>query len=421
MGSKARAAGNRVDAERTSSFQKRASHTSNTGDWTLLRLNPLTYRSSQTLNAGAWEQSKLSEIAKTHPGLDQKSTKKSRSVYRKPTMSDVARLAGVGTMTVSRALSGSAGVTEDTARRVQKAVEQLGYRPNELARAFRGQRTNSIGLIIPYLYDSFFANCAHAVTSVAKEHGYSVIITVSNEDPDLEFAEAERMLQRHVDGLALIPSRFRSNRLSRSFFGKTPVVAFDRPVSDQQFDTVLVQNAAGAHKITEHLAEHGHKRIAFMGLSRELFTINSRFLGYRRAIQDAGLQEDSFFGCASREETLRWLAARLKSADAPTALFTSNTLATRYVLSSLVAIGVKIPNDVALAGFDDFELAELTSPSLTVVRQPAQEMGRVAANLLIDRITRGELPQTGSRIVLPVEIVLRRSCGCKHKTPAVIH
>ena len=113
-------------------------------------------------------------------------------------MADVARLAGVGAMTVSRVLSGTVPVAEETARRVQKAVEQLAYRPNQLARAFRGQRSRSIGLIIPYLYDSFFANCAHAVTTVAKEHGYSVITTTSNEDPDIEFAEVEQMLQRHV-------------------------------------------------------------------------------------------------------------------------------------------------------------------------------------------------------------------------------
>ena len=165
----------------------------------------------------------LTDVAKVHPGLNPKSIKKVQPVHRKPTMSDVARLASVGTMTVSRVLSGSAGVTEETSRRVHTAVEQLGYRPNELARAFRGQRTNSIGLIIPYLYDSFFANCAHAVTTVAKERGYSVIITTSNEDPDLEFAEAERMLQRHVDGLVLIPSRFRQSRLTRSFLVRRPL------------------------------------------------------------------------------------------------------------------------------------------------------------------------------------------------------
>lgn len=335
-------------------------------------------------------------------------------------MSDVARLAGVGTMTVSRFLNGSATVTEETARRVQIAIEQLRYRPNELARAFRGQRTRSIGLIVPYLYDSFFANCAHAVTMVAQEHGYSVIITTSNEDPDLEFSAAEQMLQRHVDGLVMIPSRFRETKLTRAFFGKTPVVAFDRPISDQPFDTVLVQNTSGASRITEHLLEHGHRRVAFMGLSRHLFTINARFLGYRKTLQDAGLQEDSFFGCSSREDTVRHLRERLTSTDAPTAIFASNTLATRYVLNSLLLLGAKIPQDIAFVGFDDFELAELTSPPLTVVRQPAQEMGRVAANLLMDRILRGELPKTGIRTVLPVEIVLRRSCGCKHKVFEVI-
>ncbi len=342
-------------------------------------------------------------------------------IHRKPTMSDVARLARVGTMTVSRVLSGSVPVSEETAQRVLTAVEQLHYRPNELARAFRGQRTHAIGLIIPYLHDPFFANCAQAVTTVAREHGYSVIITTSNENPDTEFEEAEHMLQRHVDGLLAIPARFRESRLTRAFFGKTPVVIFDRPVADPAFDTVTVHNTTGARRMTEHLVEHGHKRIAFMGLSRNLYTINARFLGYRKAIQDAGLEEDTFFGCDSQEDTLRALEQKLRSSAPPTAVFTSNTLATRYVLLAFGTLGIKVPTDLAFAGFDDFDMAELTSPSLTVVRQPAQEMGRVAANLLLDRISRGELPQTGNKIVLPVEIVLRRSCGCKHRTSVVIN
>lgn len=336
-------------------------------------------------------------------------------------MSDVARLAGVGTMTVSRVLNGTVHVSEETAKRVHIAIDQLKYRPNELARAFRGHRSRSIGLIIPYLYDPFFGNCAHAVTTVAKEHGYSVIITTSGEDPDTEYNEAEQMLQRRVDGMVVIPASFRQSRLTRTLFGKTPVVAFDRPVSDPSLDVVLVQNTAGSRRIVEHLIEHGHQRIGFMGLSRSLFTINARFQGYRRALQDAGLQEDSFFGCDSQEDTLQAVQERLHKKDAPTAFFTANTLATRYVLGALLNLGVKMPGDLALAAFDDFDLADLTSPPLTVVRQPAQEMGRVATNLLFDRIARGELPRTGNRVILPVEIVLRRSCGCKHRAPVVIH
>jgi LacI family transcriptional regulator len=173
--------------------------------------------------------------------------------------------------------------------------------------------------------------------------------------------------------------------------------------------------------MVEHLLEHGHQRIAFMGFSRNLFTINARFLGYRRAMREAGFKELSFFGCESPDGALRAVEATLHGPDPPTAIFASNTLATRHVLAALLSLGVKMPNDLALAGFDDFDLADLTSPPLTVVRQPTQEMGRVATNLLFDRIARGELPQTGNRIVLPVEIVLRRSCGCKHRTPVVIH
>jgi len=343
------------------------------------------------------------------------------AVNRKPTMSDVARLAGVGTMTVSRVLSGTVRVSAETTQRVQTAIEQLKYRPNVLARAFRGQRSHSIGLIIPYLYDPFFAGCAHAVTAVAREHGYSVIITTSDEDPETEFAAADEMLQRHVDGLLVIPARIRQSRLTRSLFGKTPVVAFDRPVPDPSIDTVLVQNAIGSRRITEHLIEHGHRHITFIALSRSLFTISTRFAGYRRAMQDAGLEVCPIFDCNSEEIAEQILKAKMERDTPPTAVVTSNTLVTRYILGAISRLGLRIPNDLAFAGFDDFDLAEFTSPPLTVVRQPAQEMGRVAANLLFDRIARGEMPHTGNRIVLPVEIVLRRSCGCKHRTAVVIH
>ncbi|MFP5206617.1 MAG: LacI family DNA-binding transcriptional regulator, partial [Acidobacteriota bacterium] len=339
---------------------------------------------------------------------------------RKPTMSDVARLAGVGTMTVSRVLSGTTRVSAATAQRVQTAIAQLKYRPNELARAFRGHCSHSIGLIVPYLYDPFFANCAQAVTAVARERGYSVILTTSGEDPEIEYAEAEQMLLRHVDGLAVIPARTRQSRLTRAFLGKTPMVVFDRPASDRSIDVVLVQNAAGSRRMTEHLLEHGHRRIAFIGLSRNLFTINARFQGYRQAMQQAGLREEFSFDCDSAENTLRTLKNQLEQKERPTAVFTSNTLVTRYFLEAVARLGIQVPRELAFAAFDDFDLAEFTSPPLTVVRQPALEMGRAATNLLLDRIAQGRTPEAGARLVLPVEIVLRRSCGCKHRTPVVM-
>jgi LacI family transcriptional regulator len=362
----------------------------------------------------------LSEVNRNSTSATARQHVRPLPVHRKPTMRDVARLAGVGAMTVSRVLSGNAAVSTGSTQRVLRAVEQLRYRPNELARAFRGQCSRSIGLIIPWLNEPFFATCAQAVTAVAREHGYSVIIATSTEDPETEYAEAERMLERHVDGIVVIPLRFRESRLTRTLFGKTPVVTFDRPVPDPSLDVVLVQNSAGARRIVAHLIEHGHKRIAFLGVSRSLFTINARFLGYRRAMHEAGLETDAAFECNTESVTMEVLKKKLGSAQPPTALFTSNTKVTRFALKAVARLGLNVPNDMALAGFDDFDMAESTSPPLTVVRQPANEMGRAATSLLFDRIAGGETPHVGNRIVLPVEIVLRNSCGCKQSDAVVI-
>lgn len=335
-------------------------------------------------------------------------------------MSDVARLAGVGVMTVSRVLNNSANVSEDATQRVQTAIAQLNYRPNEMARALRGQRSRTIGLILPYLYDPFFAMCAHAVTTAAQENGYSVTMTTSNEDPEIEYREAMKMLHRHVEGLILIPANLGRSRLNQSVLGKVPLVAFDRPLTDPVYDTVMVENESGARRMVEHLIEHGHTEIAFMGLSRSLFTINARYQGYERAILEAGLKVDAFFECDTPESTYRGVDERLRASHPPTAFFTSNTLATRYVFTSLVQMNVHIPTGAALAGFDDFDLSEMLSPPVTVVRQPVQQLGRVAARQLFERLEAGEAPQAGNHIVLPVELVLRRSCGCKNKTALVL-
>ena len=342
-------------------------------------------------------------------------------VQRKPTMNDVARLAEVGTMTVSRVLNGSARVSEEATERVRAAIEKLNYRPNELARALRGERSRTIGLILPYLYDPFFAVCAHAVSAVAQQRGYSVIMTTSNENQETEYAAVIQMLQRHVDGLILIPSSRGKSRINRALLGKTQVVVFDRPLGDPSFDTVLVQNQFGSRRMVQHLIGHGHKAISFMGLSRSIFTMDARFHGYRKAMSEAGLKSDACFQCATMASTLEAIQTRLASKKKPTAYFTANTLVTRFVFAALSQLGIHIPSEVALSGFDDFELADFTGPPLTVVRQPAEEMGRVAANQLFDRLERGETPRTGNRVVLPVEIVLRRSCGCKNKSAVIMH
>src|SRR5271170_75156 len=334
-------------------------------------------------------------------------------MQRNPTMADVAKLAGVGTMTVSRLLSGSVTVSEETAKRIHRAIQQLNYQPNEVARALRGLKTKTIGVIVPYLYDPFFAYCAHAIAIVAREHEYSVILTTSAEDPDVEYHEASQMLRRHVDGMVIIPAMQKETYLRRPEFVDAHIVTLDRPAPLARFDSVLVQNKSGAAMAVEHLIAHGHRRIVCIGLSRSLYTMDMRYKGYREALSAARLKPEPYIDCSEQESIAPAIAELLDRSQPPTAFFCTNNLTMRFALLALNELGVSIPKSVAIVGFDDFELAEILNPTLTVVRQPSDELGRVGASLLFERLAGSSaIPKAGQKVVLPVELVVRRSCGC---------
>ena len=337
---------------------------------------------------------------------------------RKPTIKDVASLAGVGPMSVSRLLNHSGNVSEEAAARIYRAIDQLGYRPNETARALRGQRTRTIGIVVPYLYDPFFAMCAHAVSTVARKNGYSTILTTSNEDAEIEYAEAQLMLRRSAEGLIIIPSDSGHSRLSLPEFRTTEIVAVDRPLKDGRCCSVLVDNSKGTAHAVEHLiAAHGHKRIVFASLNDHLYTFRMRFAGYSHAMQQAGFKPLPMLLCPSQQATAGALLGAIHGQLPPTAIFTANGLTTRYVLKALLDAGIHIPSNLALVAFDDLDMAEILEPRLSVVRQPAQELGRVAANLLFEQLAKGDhLPQK-ERVVLPVQWIPRESCGCHSSAP----
>lgn len=339
--------------------------------------------------------------------------RRGESLERKPTMADVARLAEVGTMTVSRVLNGSAGVSEKTAERVRRAIKALRYQPNEVARSLRAVSSKTIGVIVPYLYDPFFATCAHAISSVARKHEYSVILTTSDETPELERQQADLMLRRQVDGIIAIPVAGNEQSYFEEAFARMPVVTLDRPAPSPRFDSVLIPNRTGARTVVEHLIGHGHKRIAFFGLNRTLYTMKARYAGYRDAMAAAGHQAEAYLDCESAEKTTELVRAMLQRKRPPTALFPANNLTMRYVLHALSVLGIEVPGQIALVGFDDFELADVLHPSLTVLRQPVYQMGETAANLLFQRIRGEGAAAAAQHIVLPVELVVRRSCGCR--------
>ena len=335
-------------------------------------------------------------------------------------MSDVARLAGVSTMTVSRVLNRSAGVTAKLQQKVFAAVEQLHYQPNDLARSLREQRSHEIGIMVPYLFDPFFAICAHSISAVAKQHSYSVVLSTSDEDPKTEYEEVSRMLRRYVEGLIVIPSHAQAgdSLLLAPQFDRMPIVTLDRPVEGSGFDCLLVENEQGSKLGTEHLISMGHKRIAYIGLSDELYTMCMRHRGYENAMLGAGLRPAASICTSALEDALVKVRRLMSLKQRPTALFCANNLTTRHVLHGLQELGIYPPETIALVGFDDFETADLLRPGITVVRQPSELLGRTAANMLFKRMSESRKPTAGKRIVLPVELVVRGSCGALRRKPS---
>ena len=326
-------------------------------------------------------------------------------------MRDVAERAGVGMMTVSRVLNGTAHVADGTSARVYRAVKELQYQPNLMARALRSHRTRSIGVIVPYLYDSFFASCAQAISEIAKQHAYSVLLATSDEDTVVETDAARDLLRRQVEGIIVIPAANGRSHLCDAEFHGTPMIAIDRPIPHSRFDRVLVENQQGAALATEHLIQHGHKRICFAGMSEKIYTMHSRLAGYQKAMRDARLKPECFFDAADPTATLEFLRSAFERPNPPSAIFAANSLSSTEVLHALATLDVHMPGEIAFIGFDDFALADILRPALTVVRQPVQRAGEEAAKLLFSRLDGGaKLPM--QKRSLPVELVIRGSCGC---------
>lgn len=345
----------------------------------------------------------------------------SEAPERPPTIREVAKLAHVGLMTVSRVINNSPRVRPSTVKKVNAAIAALGYQKNEAARLLKGQRASMIGLIVPDLSDGFFAACAHTVQQIARSHGYMTLVAASERDGELEIHEAELMASRKLAGLLVVTSTKEGDeRLQRLQKTGLAIVAFDRPLAGAQTDAVVVENRAGAEVAIRHLIGHGHKRIACLGYDEGVYAVHERIEGYKSAMHDAGLRPMLALGINSLEGTRKWLQSALKSADHPTAIFALNHRTANFLLRLLAELGISVPRDIALIGFDDFDLAGLVSPALTTVAQSPTEVAKRAMALLINRIGdhRRGAEFVPAKIVLPVTLIVRSSCGCKPHTSA---
>lgn len=328
-----------------------------------------------------------------------------------PTLADVAKIAGVGVMSVSRVVNGTRRVTPEVERKVRAAIEKIGYVPNEAARILKGNKGSVLGLIVPDLADPFFSACCNAIQETAWDAGYLTLMAASAHREDLERRETEIMVQRRVAGLLVVAIGSQNDHFDAAQKAGIPVVAIDRPIEHVEADTLTVDNLEASFRATQHLIEHGHRNIVCVADDERIYTKTERVLGYSRAMREAKMPVNVRLVGAMTGTVEDQLSFLLESNPSPTAIFAASNLVGIDVLRYLQSRSIKIPESIALICFDDFSAATLVSPTITVIQQPVTGLGQKAAEMMLDRLKApADLPP--SKTVLLTRLVIRRSCGC---------
>jgi LacI family transcriptional regulator len=335
-----------------------------------------------------------------------------RSGMATSTIVDVARKAGVSVSTVSHVVNQTRRVLPETAKLVEAAIASVGYQTNTLARSLKTATTKSVGIAISAISNPYFSDIICAIETECARLGLMVFLSDTQDDPDREFSVVKALHQRRVDGIILAPSPDPQQR-SLNYIESVgiPCVLVDRMPSER-FDQIGVKNREAMELLVSHLASFGHRRIGFIAGHPGFATTLERIEGYKSVLARYGLGFDSDLLVTGNATTAAATAAThalLSLARPPTALATGNNMATIGAMRAVRALNLKVPKDISIAGFDDFEWADCFEPRLTVVAQPCEEIGRQAAALLIERIASVRGPRRTIR--LDGTLVLRDSCG----------
>lgn len=336
-----------------------------------------------------------------------------------PTIYDVARLADVSVATTSKVLNKKGSVSSKLVKRVVQAMEALDYHPDQVARSLKSGRTQTIGIIIPDITAPFFTDVIRGVETEARAHGYSLILTDSNEDPALDQENLKMLHERRAEGVLLSPTVPFSGQ-DRQTQRRCPLVLFDRCSRGFRGSAVVTDNFQAAYDATRHLLALGHERIAIIGGRLELPNAFERLEGCRRAFQEANLpiREDYLRNGGFRLEGGYQCSMELmRLTDPPTAIFSLSIHMTIGLMRALYELHVPCPARVSVVGFDDFGWAAYFSPRLTTVAQPTLEMGKQATQMLLRKITSRRDGADGEEekvVVLKNELRVRDSTAPPH-------
>jgi LacI family transcriptional regulator len=328
-------------------------------------------------------------------------------------MADVAHRAGVSMSTVSHVLNKTRTVAPETIQAVNDAIDELGFIPNILARALVRARTSTIGVALSAITNIYFGEVVRGMQAECTRSGYFLFLTDTADQPEHQLEVIRALHERRVDGMVLAHIPDPDNRAVRYLEKhKVPVIFVDRAINGQ-FDQVLVENRKAMQSLVTHLTGHGHKRIGLVSGLKGLATSIERIQGYQAGLKAAGLPFDErFLECGESEIDPAYKAVLrlMQLPRPPTAIISANNQMTLGMVRALKAINRRIPKDIAIAAFDDFEWADSFDPTLTALAQPCQEMGIQAIKLLLRRI---KTPQRRPvKIVLEPELRIRHSCGC---------
>ncbi len=328
-------------------------------------------------------------------------------------LKEVAEKAGVSVATVSRVLNDRRYINSETRLKVEKAIKQLNYRPNRVAQRLRlkdGQR-KLIGLLVPDIQNPFYVDVIRGVEETAYARDHAVFVGNFAQDEGKEKMYLDIMKSESIDGLIVAPSHEKDSEVTNLVNSGLPIVCVDRGLSEVDVDVVLVDNRKGAFDAVEYLIQKGYKRIAYIGGLPQIPTTMQRKEGYEDALRKYGLPIDTdliCFGDSKHESGKKLTAELLNLPNPPQALFTGNNLITLGALETIHNRKLRIPQDIAIVGFDDMYWSISLNPPLTAVRQPGFEIGKRAAEMLFQKVKEPDRPPV--KLMLKTELIKRESC-----------
>lgn len=329
------------------------------------------------------------------------------------TMKDIAKEANVSVATVSHVINGTKIISKNTYDRVMDVIKKYNYVPNSAAKNLRQKSTKTAGLIVSSLPDSFVTKMIYGVEERAREMGYNVLLVNTNENRSYEEETINLLHSKMVDGVILSPTSKDIEYLKKYTDKDFPIVMVNRYDSNlSNIPRVTGDNFQLGYEATSHLINHGHKKIGFIYSVPNVSTTNDRLAGYKKALEDNGIEFDEQFlerGYATVEGGAKAVETLLKRDPEITAVFAQTDLMTIGVISKLKEQSIKIPEQVAIVGFGDFESATIIEPPVTNITLPAETIGRTAFDVLLSKINN---PNYMTHIQLPPTLVVRNSCGC---------